>query len=391
MYTYDELFDQRSVVAARLEGILNERQITKTQLCKETGVSRPTIDKVLSGAISSKANFDKHLRKILEYLQLTPDMLMGISAVRSNQIRRFRNLLRKKIEDFASATGIDVERLKAIEAGEEATPAELRDIALSLYTGTRCIMGDWFFEPQIATLNDFLLEDNEVFNSCGYWGHIGILPAGTNEHIWFPITESVHRLIYQQIYRMKRIVVPCMNNKVLLLNLDNIKQVLFLDDACDEPGFTNWDSSVDCGNYPLVIYEALEDFLFDEAEAGVEQMSAAFREVMERIAAEEGWNKESVMEKQQTIVWYRDGKKSYTSMISDGDSSLISEIETLYEFEDDQFSEDYLEYDEECGAEIMINMKEVSLVELPLVQVEEAICHSRETDNDLLNEESKDD
>ena len=252
-------------------------------------------------------------------------------------------------------------------------------------------MGDWFFEPQIATLNDFLLEDNEVFNSCGYWGHIGILPAGTNEHIWFPITESVHRLIYQQIYHMKRIVVPCMNNKVLLLNLDNIKQVLFLDDACDEPGFTNWDSSVDCGNYPLVIYEALEDFLFDEAEAGVEQMSAAFREVMERIAAEEGWNKESVMEKQQTIVWYRDGKKSYTSMISDGDSSLISEIETLYEFEDDQFSEDYLEYDEECGAEIMINMKEVSLVELPLVQVEEAICHSRETDNDLLNEESKDD
>jgi hypothetical protein len=78
-------------------------------------------------------------------------------------------------------------------------------------------------------------------------------------------------------------------------------------------------------------------------------------------------------------------------MISDGDSSLISEIETLYEFEDDQFSEDYLEYDEECGAEILINMKEVSLVELPLVQVEEAICHSRETDNDLLNEESKDD
>lgn len=391
MFTYDVLFDHCSIVAAKLEGILNERQITRTQLCNETGVSRPTIDKLLSGTICSKARFDENLQKILEYLQLTPDTLMGTSAVRFNQIRRFRHLLRTKIEDIASATGIEVERLKAIEAGEKATLAELRDIALFLHTGTRCITGDNFFEPQFNELNDLLLKEDKVFKAYGYWGHIGILPAGTNEHIWFPITESVHKQIYQQIHRLKRIVVPCMNNKVLLLNLDNIKQVLFLDDACDAPEFTNWDSSVDCGNFPLVIYEALDDFLGDEVEteAETEQMSAAFKEVMERIAAEEGWDEESVIKNQQTIVWFRDGKKSHTNMILDGESSLLSEINTLYELEDDQFSEDYLEYTEDCGAEIIINMNEVSLVELPLVQVEEAIGDFRDTNNDVMNEERK--
>ena len=61
MFDYDALFDVRSNVGIKLEALLAERNYTKAQLCKETGVSRPTIDKVLAGTITSKANFVRHI------------------------------------------------------------------------------------------------------------------------------------------------------------------------------------------------------------------------------------------------------------------------------------------------------------------------------------------
>lgn len=54
MYTLEDLFDRRSPVGTRLEQILIEKKCTKAELSKKTGVSRPTIDKVLSGTITSK-------------------------------------------------------------------------------------------------------------------------------------------------------------------------------------------------------------------------------------------------------------------------------------------------------------------------------------------------
>lgn len=52
-----------------------------------------------------------------------------------------------------------------------------------------------------------------------------------------------------------------MNNKVLLLNMDKIAEIVLLDDASDQPSFANWDPQVDCGGTPLVFYEALDDYL----------------------------------------------------------------------------------------------------------------------------------
>lgn len=382
MYTYEDLFEQRSVVGAKLEAAMKDRNLTKTQLCKESNVSRPTVDKLLAGNVQSKANFERHIRKILDYLQLTPDNLMGNRFIQHNHIRSIRNIMRQKIEDLASKTGYSVERLREIEAGEEATLTELRDIALVLQTGTRCIAGDGFFEPQFAILDDILSED-EAFGGCGFWGHIGIFLAGTEKPTWFPITWNVHNQIHRQIQHMKRIVVPCMNNKVLLLNLNNIRQIQLLDDACDPPESLTEDHESDCGDTPLVLYEALEDYLYEEWDAENEKdtMSEKFRQVMEYTAKEEGWNEDSVSELLTTVIWYRDGKKEYSSMDYHRGSALISEIETLYSYEDDEFSEDYFDYEEMDGPEVFINMNEVSMIELPLVQVEEAICNSMEMDS----------
>jgi len=57
MFSHENLFDMRSNVGTKLEQLLKERNYTKAQLCKETGVSRPTINKILAGTITSKANY----------------------------------------------------------------------------------------------------------------------------------------------------------------------------------------------------------------------------------------------------------------------------------------------------------------------------------------------
>ena len=60
MYSFGDLFDRRSTVGANIERILDDRKITKVELCKNTGVSRPTIDKLLAGTLTSKTNYEEH-------------------------------------------------------------------------------------------------------------------------------------------------------------------------------------------------------------------------------------------------------------------------------------------------------------------------------------------
>mgnify|MGYP004548347765 FL=1 len=35
-------------------------------VCREAGISRPTLDKMLLGNITNKTNYDKHLTKIMQ-------------------------------------------------------------------------------------------------------------------------------------------------------------------------------------------------------------------------------------------------------------------------------------------------------------------------------------
>ena len=59
MYKIEDLFDQRSILGAKLEQLLKQKGYTKKQLCEESGVSRPTIDKLIAGTLTSKNNYEK--------------------------------------------------------------------------------------------------------------------------------------------------------------------------------------------------------------------------------------------------------------------------------------------------------------------------------------------
>lgn len=77
---FDELFDQRNLVAMNLKNCIRDRGFTKISLAKKANISRPTLDKILNGSIDNKSTFDKHLQKILAVLNLSVDDLVFFEA-----------------------------------------------------------------------------------------------------------------------------------------------------------------------------------------------------------------------------------------------------------------------------------------------------------------------
>jgi transcriptional regulator with XRE-family HTH domain len=72
----DDLFEKRSLVAAKLKECLKERGYTKVSFAKVTDISRPTLDKILSGEVNNKSTFSKHIDKILSELNLSAEELL---------------------------------------------------------------------------------------------------------------------------------------------------------------------------------------------------------------------------------------------------------------------------------------------------------------------------
>lgn len=73
---FDELFEQRSLVASKLKDCIRDMGYTKVSFAKKAGISRPTLDKLLNGSIDNKSSFDRHLQKILKLLNMSVDDLM---------------------------------------------------------------------------------------------------------------------------------------------------------------------------------------------------------------------------------------------------------------------------------------------------------------------------
>lgn len=388
MYHTEDLFDMRSVVGGRLENILSERAYTKAKFCQISGISRPTLDKLLSGNLTSKTNYEKHISKVLHSLSLTPDALMGNVRNGYNQSKALRNALHIKPKEIAESTDISFFRLQEIEAGEDASIAELRNIAYALSTSVRSVLGTHYFQTQIALPSDVICsyrEDTEKMS--GFWGHVGILPSSSKEYLWFPITGNTRHLI-QRMLEKDRMVVPCMNNKLLLINTKNINKLVLLDDACDAPSFGNWDSNVNCGDIPLVIYDTLDDYMYYK-DAGqlppADVISPSLLKIMDSLIESGAVTTDEASE---TIsIYYNEGNVVQTYIDFESGETITEEISSIYEFDIPAPNGKFLFYQDYNGAEIFFNSDNIALIELPLLKTEDVICKAQE---ELLSEISTD-
>ena len=83
---FDELFEQRSLVASKLKDCMRDKGFTKVSFAKKAEISRPTLDKLLNGSIDSKTTFNRHLQKILKMLNRSVDELMLYSVLQSRPV-----------------------------------------------------------------------------------------------------------------------------------------------------------------------------------------------------------------------------------------------------------------------------------------------------------------
>lgn len=198
MYEVNDLFDFRDVVGCKLDQIIRKRGYTKSSICTGAGISRPTLDKILNGEVTNETNFVKHLSKLLAYLSLSPSELMGGIANIYTGAKNLREAHRLNLSELSQLTGLPVEELQKIEAGEEVPLKDLRDVAACLGTGVRGVLGDGYFQTQISTLDEIFPNDRTTIRSPGgFWGHLGILLNGQAKYLWFPITAYTRNLIDQ--------------------------------------------------------------------------------------------------------------------------------------------------------------------------------------------------
>lgn len=73
---FDELFEQRSLVASKLKDCIRDMGYTKVSFAAKADISRPTLDKLLNGSIDNKSSFDRHLQKILKMLNMSVEELI---------------------------------------------------------------------------------------------------------------------------------------------------------------------------------------------------------------------------------------------------------------------------------------------------------------------------
>lgn len=356
MYEIKDLFDMQSVVGARLEEILSERGYTKVELCQMSGISRPTLDKLLAGTITSRTNYEKHITKVLQSLNINPDMLLGNTRANRCRVRSLRNMMHINEKELAEFVGVPVDRIKEIEAGGEAELAELRDIAAVLHTSVASVLEKNIFPPQIE-----------------FWGHIGIRPMSSDIFFWYPITSDMRKMVYQTIGE-KYLTVLCMNNKILMINMDNTAELVLLDDCCDEPHFGNWDHEVDCGEAPLVFYEALDDYLeYREAGQDPPENLISKKLCMALDQFTETYHEEADFERRGLKIYYPDGKMDERYVDFGGNENISVNMLAVFDFGGEAFDEAILYCCDAGGAEIFLNRNSFSFIEAPLLEIENVL------------------
>ena len=123
-----------------------------TTVCNGVGISRPTLDKLIAGDVTNKINFEKHMTKLLAFLSVTPNELLGGIDNLYNQSRDLRDILHLNLDELSHKSGVSIENLEKIEAGENIPLTDLRDVAMMLGTSVLGLLGNNYFQ---TTVNSF--------------------------------------------------------------------------------------------------------------------------------------------------------------------------------------------------------------------------------------------
>lgn len=295
-----------------------------------------------------------------------------------NRIKQRRTQLGLTQKELAEKMKTTQQTIARWENGK-ATPSigSYRDLAYVLGTSLNSLIGLSFTVAQSSSYQDWInarqVAKGTGDDISGFWGHLGILGSNRESSIWYPITEDAMNDSYRGLQDCRVFAVPCLNNKLVVVNPQNIKRGVVLDDACDSydgDWEINW---YDTGDYPLEIFAAIERVIdIDEgsSEWDPEEISEELLKKAKAIIKTENLSYEDIcrLTKQIRIV-YEDGRDEYLDVYDY--SKPASKIYNILFSEEE--NPKFMLVTDSNEADIFITLKNITLMEFPLHKIEEEL------------------
>ncbi|MDD5973668.1 MAG: helix-turn-helix transcriptional regulator [Spirochaetales bacterium] len=358
------LFEKRALVGKKINQFLQEKNITKSELCEKTTISRPTLNKIINGEISNKSTYNTHIEKILNYINITPIEILNDKALTIS--KNISNYINKVLtaKDIAEKTGLKESDINKWITGQDVpNNYELSKLATVLGTSSRCLMKDSIFGHQTA-LPDFIFAiDKNKKNISGFWGHIGIQIPHEETYKLYPVSEAAYSKCFEDMQNKKNVVFPTLNNRVVFVNQDNINRIVLIGDNCDiedaDAIITNKENV-----YPQEFYDNALQVIWEEDVDLPNEIVGDIKNIIE----ENEWEEEDIIDLvNKTFIHFKNGRVIDLSPFSYQDIGIT--FESNYDIDDD--SPIYIS--DNNGAESFIQIKNIAIIDAPLNQIEEAI------------------
>ena len=138
---------------------------------------------------------------------------------------------------------------------------------------------------------------------------------------------------------------------------------------CDESSYTNWSSEIDCGEFPLLIYEVLNEYrTFDLDNIPRDGLSYFFEQYLEKIVNEQNWTEDDL----ERLV--SGGKIFYADGFERQANVWIDEYENVFDtFFEVSCTNNTVYFCDIEGIENVLNLENIAMLELPLLPFENKI------------------
>ena len=70
------IYNNKKLIGSNISRLIKKEGYTKSSYAKRTGISRPTLNKILEGDIPSSTTLENHINKILEVLNIDIQTLL---------------------------------------------------------------------------------------------------------------------------------------------------------------------------------------------------------------------------------------------------------------------------------------------------------------------------
>lgn len=283
------------------------------------------------------------------------------------QLREAMGMTQKQIAEMLDTTQQTFARWESGKA--EPSIAHLKDLAVILRTSVDELLGRSAFRRKpVVTLPSILLEEDS--GADGFWGHFGVRLPNGNHTLWYPISSSVsddvsEKLANTHLPKNKLIIVPTLNNRVLILDPQSVCQMELLHDNWDAPD--DWNIDWDSEGMPLELYRGLEDYILDEEFSDKSEASDNFLATLDDIVKEHDLSDEDIRKRTCITSIHRvDGT------VVEGEGENISEI-FFHADAMSEFPEVLQFYSWDIGFNHFIPSKQIVLIDLPLLKLTDAL------------------